>query len=213
MGTPERLQQGIRGAERGRARIGVRPLIILLYEIYEPKSDKARREIPYAVCLVDKEFRGNSYREHVSYLGINLGSLHGGDLQEISSKSCLRVAAKRPAKRWDLLMRLASRQAGDDACGSPLGSASGLSINIYADWETPRVAPCPNASSSSYTYWQPPRRDRRMPDNPGHCPRLPRVQEDVCSMPNGEWHVMPDSAHGAHENCKVICDSGRKPAA
>ena len=60
-----------RSGEGKRVRINLHSLVAVLYEIYKPKSAKDRREISYAVCLIDKEFRGNSYREHASYLEAN----------------------------------------------------------------------------------------------------------------------------------------------
>ncbi len=57
-----------RSGEGKRVSIGILSLITTLYEICKPESDKDRRMISYLICLMDKEFRGNSYREHVSYL-------------------------------------------------------------------------------------------------------------------------------------------------
>ena len=52
-----------RSGEGKRVSIRIRSLATTLYEIFKPKSDKDRREISYLICLMDKEFRGNSYRE------------------------------------------------------------------------------------------------------------------------------------------------------
>ena len=122
-----------RSGEGKRVINSLRSLTATLYEICKPKSDKDRRMISYLICFVDKEFRGNSYREHVSYLETNPGSLHVCGLKAVPSKSCLHAAAKRLAGRQEFLMEVILGQAGSDAHGPLLGDASGFSINIYAD--------------------------------------------------------------------------------
>ena len=49
--------------------------------------------ISYLACLVDKEFRGHSYRSHVSYIESHQGLLHMYGLKRVPSKSCLHHAA------------------------------------------------------------------------------------------------------------------------
>ena len=56
-----------RGGEGKRTRIRAKALLTLLNDIYEPRSATGKRMISYLACLVDKEFRGHSYRAHVSY--------------------------------------------------------------------------------------------------------------------------------------------------
>ena len=101
-----------RSGEGKRVSIRIRSLATTLYEIFKPKSDKGRREISYLICLMDKEFRGNSYREHVSYLEANPGSLHVCGLKAVPSKSCLHAAAKRLAEKQEVLAETILRQAG-----------------------------------------------------------------------------------------------------
>ena len=101
-----------RSGEGKRVSIRIRSLATTLYKIFKPKSDKDRREISYLICLMDKEFRGNSYREHVSYLEANPGSLHVCGLKAVPSKSCLHAAAKRLAEKQEVLAETILRQAG-----------------------------------------------------------------------------------------------------
>ena len=201
-----------RSGEGKRVRTGIHSLTALLYEIHNPQSGRDRREISYTVCLIDKEFRGNSYREHTSYLEANQGSLHICGLKEVPSKSCLHAAAKRLAGRQAMLMELVLRQAGEDAYGSLLGDASGFSVNIYADWEEAKrgtisrrmfvklhvlVAPHGKIATCQVTG--------------GTAHDSPVFRDMFFRMPGGRGHVMLDSAYDAYKNCKMIYESGRKP--
>ena len=57
-----------RRGEGKRIHIRTKALLTLLNDIYEPRSATEKRMISYLACLVDKEFRGHSYRSHVSYI-------------------------------------------------------------------------------------------------------------------------------------------------
>ncbi len=61
-----RYEREKRGESR-RIRTRTKAPLTLLNDIYEPRSATERRMISYLACLVDKEFRGHSYRAHVSY--------------------------------------------------------------------------------------------------------------------------------------------------
>ena len=201
-----------RSGEGKRVSIRIRSLATTLYEIFKPKSDKDRREISYLICLMDKEFRGNSYREHVSYLEANPGSLHVCGLKAVPSKSCLHAAAKRLAEKQEVLAETILRQAGSDAHGPLLGDATGFSINVYADWEDAKkgivsrrqfvklhilVAPHGKIVACMVT--------------PGRTHDSPIFRKMIARVPDGDGHVMLDSAYDARANCKMIYDSGRKP--
>ena len=201
-----------RSGEGKRVSIRIRSLATTLYEIFKPKSDKGRREISYLICLMDKEFRGNSYREHVSYLEANPGSLHVCGLKAVPSKSCLHAAAKRLAEKQEVLAETILRQAGSDAHGPLLGDATGFSINVYADWEDAKkgivsrrqfvklhilVAPHGKIVACMVT--------------PGRTHDSPIFRKMIARVPDGDGHVMLDSAYDARANCKMIYDSGRKP--
>ncbi len=201
-----------RSGEGKRVSIRIRFLATTLYEIFKPKSDKDRREISYLICLMGKEFRGNSYREHVSYLEANPGSLHVCGLKAVPSKSCLHAAAKRLAEKQEVLAETILRQAGSDAHGPLLGDATGFSINVYADWEDAKkgivsrrqfvklhilVAPHGKIVACMVT--------------PGRTHDSPIFRKMIARVPDGDGHVMLDSAYDARANCKMIYDSGRKP--
>ncbi len=201
-----------RSGEGKRVSIRIRSLATTLYEIFKPKSDKDRREISYLICLMDKEFRGNSYREHVSYLEANPGSLHVCGLKAVPSKSCLHAAAKRLAEKQEVLAETILRQAGSDAHGPLLGDATGFSINVYADWEDAKkgivsrrqfvklhilVAPHGKIVACMVT--------------PGRTHDSPIFRKMIARVPDGDGHVMLDSAYDARANCKMIYDGGRKP--
>ena len=201
-----------RSGEGKRVSIGIRSLATTLYAIFKPKSDKDRREISYLICLMGKEFRGNSYREHVSYLEANPGSLHVCGLKAVPSKSCLHAAAKRLAGRQEFLMEVILRQAGSDAHGPLLGDASGFSINIYADWEDAKKGIIPRRQFVKlHVLVAPHGRIAACMVTPGTAHDSPIFREMFARMPNGDGHVMLDSAYDARANCRMIYDSGRKP--
>ena len=81
-----------RRGEGKRIRTGTRALLTLLNDIYEPRSATEKHMIPYLACLVDKEFRGHSYRSHVSHIESHQGLLHMYGLKRVPSKSCLHHA-------------------------------------------------------------------------------------------------------------------------
>ena len=56
-----------KGGEKTNGFDSTKALLALLNDIYEPRSATGKRMISYLTCLVDKEFRGHSYRSHVSY--------------------------------------------------------------------------------------------------------------------------------------------------
>ncbi len=49
--------------------------------------------ISYLACLADREFRGHSYRSHVSYIESHQGLLYLYGLKKVPSKSCPHHAA------------------------------------------------------------------------------------------------------------------------
>ena len=104
------------------------------------------------------------------------------------------------------------RQAGSDAHGPLLGDATGFSINVYADWEDAKkgivsrrqfvklhilVAPHGKIVACMVT--------------PGRTHDSPIFRKMIARVPDGDGHVMLDSAYDARANCKMIYDSGRKP--
>ena len=201
-----------RSGEGKRVSIGILALTTILYEICKPKSDKDRRMISYLICLMDKEFRGNSYREHVSYLEANPGSLHVCGLKAVPSKSCLHAAAKRLAEKQKILMEVILGQAGSDAHGPLLGDASGFSINIYADWEDAKKGIIPKRQFVKlHILVAPHGRIAACMVTPGLAHDSPIFRKMFARTPDGDGHVMLDSAYDAHANCKMIYDSGRKP--
>ena len=82
-----------RRGESKRIQIRTKALLTLLNDIYEPRSATEKRMISYLACLVDKEFRGHSYRSHVSYIESHQGLLHMYGLKRVPSKPCLHHAA------------------------------------------------------------------------------------------------------------------------
>ena len=88
--------------------------------------------ISYLACLVDKEFRGHSYRSHVSYIESHQGLLHMYGLKRVPSKSCLHHAAVVLAG-CAKIQGVVGMLAGDAARGSLLGDSSGFSIMQYED--------------------------------------------------------------------------------
>ena len=106
----------------------------------------------------------------------------------------------------------AGRQAGSDAHGPLLGDATGFSINVYADWEDAKkgivsrrqfvklhilVAPHGKIVACMVT--------------PGRTHDSPIFRKMIARVPDGDGHVMLDSAYDARANCKMIYDGGRKP--
>ena len=75
-----------RRGEGKRIQIKTKALLTLLNEIYKPRSATEKRVISYLACLVDKEFRGHSYRSHVSYIESHQGLLHMYGLKRVPSK-------------------------------------------------------------------------------------------------------------------------------
>ena len=86
-----------RRGEGKRIQIRTKAPLALLNGIYEPRPATEKRMISYLACLVDKEFRGHSYRSHVSYIESHRGLLHMYGLKRVPSKSCLHHAAAVPA--------------------------------------------------------------------------------------------------------------------
>ncbi len=201
-----------RSGEWKRVATNIRSLTTTLYKICKPRSDKDRRRISYLICLADKEFRGNSYREHVSYLEANPGSLHVCGLKAVPSKSCLHAAAKHLAEQQEMLMEVIPRQAGGDACGPLLGDASGFSINIYADWEDAKKGIIPRRQFVKlHILVAPHGRIAACMVTPGLAHDSPIFRKMFARTPDGDGHVMLDSAYDAHANYRMIYDSGRKP--
>ena len=123
-----------RRGEGKRIRTRTKALLTLLNDIYEPRSAAEKRMISYLACLVDKEFRGHSYRSHVSYIESHQGLLHMYGLKRVPSKSCLHHAAVVLAG-CAKIQGVVGMLAGDAARGSLLGDSSGFSIMQYEDWE------------------------------------------------------------------------------
>ena len=97
-----------------------------------PVCDRETHDL--VACLVDKEFRGHSYRSHVSYIESHQGLLHMYGLKRVPSKSCLHHAAVVLAG-CAKMQGVVGMLAGDAARGSLLGDSSGFSIMQYEDWE------------------------------------------------------------------------------
>ena len=114
-----RYERGRRG-EGKRIRLRTKALLTLLNDIYEPRSATGKRMISYLACLVDKEFRGHSYRSHVSYIESHQGLLYLYGLK----KGSIKVV---PAPRRGRICRLLedtrdSVQAGKERrAGIPSG--------------------------------------------------------------------------------------------
>ena len=115
-----------RRGEGKRIRTRTKALLTLLNDIYEPRSAIEKRMISYLACLVDKEFRGHSYRSHVSYIESHQGLLCLYGLKKVP-KSCLHHAAAVFAG-CPRIHEIVCRQARGDAQGSLLGDSSGFSI-------------------------------------------------------------------------------------
>ena len=71
-----------RRGEGKRIRTRTKALLTLLNDTYEPRSATEKRMISYLACLVDKEFRGHSYRSHVSYIESHLGDSSGFSIMQ-----------------------------------------------------------------------------------------------------------------------------------
>ena len=108
-------------------KLRIKALIALLFKIYEPTTPSERRMIRYMVCLADKEFRGHSYRRHVSYLQTHLGTLCMYGLKTVPSKSCLHHAST-VIEDSERLHETIERQAKSHARRSLLGDATGIAI-------------------------------------------------------------------------------------
>ena len=115
------------GGEGKRIHTRTKALLTLLNDIYEPGSATGKRMITYLACLVDKEFRGHSYRSHVSYIEPHQGLLRMYGLKRVPSKSCLHHAAVVLAG-CAKIQGVVGMLAGDAARGSLLGDSSGFSI-------------------------------------------------------------------------------------
>ena len=113
-----------RREEGKRTRTRTKALLTLLNDIYEPQSATEKRMIPYLACLVDKEFRGHSYRSHVSYIESHQGLLRLYGLKRVPSKSCLYHAAVVLAgcakyRGWQACLR--GMRRADPCWGIPAG--------------------------------------------------------------------------------------------
>ena len=126
-----RYERERRGEDK-RIRTRANAPLTLLNDIYEPRSATEKRMILYLACLVDKEFRGHSYRSHVSYIEPHQGLLHMYGLKRVPSKSCLHHAAVVLAG-CAKIQGIVGMLAGDAARGSLLGDSSVFSIMQYED--------------------------------------------------------------------------------
>ena len=86
-----------RRGEGKRIRTRTKALLTLLNDIYEPRSTTKKCMISYLACLVDKKFRGHSYRSHVSYIESHQGLLHMYGLK--NSRKVVSAPCGRSARR------------------------------------------------------------------------------------------------------------------
>ena len=202
-----------RRREGKRIRTRTKALLTLLNDIYEPRSATGKRMISYLACLVDKEFRGHSYRSHVSYIEPHQGLLHMYDLKRVPSKSCLHHAAVVLAG-CARMQEVVGMLAGDAARGSLLGDSSGFSIMQYEDWEDAKRGIISRRRFVKLHVLADARGKRIVSCEvtKGTAHDSPWFRRIFARVPGGAGCVMLDAAYDAYENYRVIRNSGRRPA-
>ena len=138
-------------------------------------------------------------------------TLHMYGLKTVPSKSCLHHAATIVAD-YEWLHEIIERQAGSYARGSLLGDATGVAIIRYAEWEDAKKGIISGANSSNCIVIDVSGRkivscavtQRRAHDSPV-------FREMIKKIPDGAGYVMLDAGYDAHENYKMIRNTGRRP--
>ena len=201
-----------RRGEGKRIQIRTKALLTLLNDIYEPRSATEKRMISYLACLVDKEFRGHSYRSHVSYIESHQGLLYLYGLKKVPSKSCLHHAAAVFAG-CPRIHEMACRQARSDAQGSLLGDSSGFSIMQYEDWEDAKrgIVSRHKFVKMHVIVDASGKRIVSCEVTKGTAHDSPRFRQMFAMVPDGTGCVMLDAAYDAYENYRMIRNSGRRP--
>ena len=201
-----------RRGEGKRIQIRTKALLTLLNDIYEPRSATEKRMISYLACLVDKEFRGHSYRSHVSYIESHQGLLHMYGLKRVPSKSCLHHAAVMLAG-CAKIQGVVGMLAGDAARGSLLGDSSGFSIMQYEDWEDAKRGIISRRRFVKLHVLADARGKKIVSCEvtKGTAHDSPWFRRIFARVPGGAGCVMLDAAYDAYENYRVIRYSGRRP--
>ena len=200
---------------RGEGRVTklrIKALTALLHEIYSPVTPSEMRMISYMVCLADREFRCHSYRQHVSYLQTHQGTLHMYGLKTIPSKSCLHHAATIMAD-YEWLHEIIERQAGSHAHGSLLGDATGIAIIRYAEWEDAKRGIISRREFVKL-HIVTDVKGRKIVScaiTRGRAHDSPVFREMIKKVPDGTGCVMLDAGYDAHENYRMIHNTGRRP--
>ena len=201
-----------RRGEGHTTRLRIKALTALLLEIYSPVTTSEMRMISYMVCLADREFRCHSYRQHVSYLQTHQGTLHMYGLKTIPSKSCLHHAATIMAD-YEWLHEIIERQAGSHAHGSLLGDATGIAIIRYAEWEDAKRGIISRREFVKL-HIVTDVKGRKIVScaiTRGRAHDSPVFREMIKKVPDGTGCVMLDAGYDAHENYRMIHNTGRRP--
>jgi len=197
-----------------RRRLGIRKFREILSSVLDAKQS---RDMPYAMCLLDMEYRGNSYRVHAGYMDSHPGSVTAYGLKRVPSKSCLHAAAVRIAS-WDgdVLASVLSGQAGKDSRGTLLGDSTGFSIMRYEDWEDAKKGTVSRRMSARlHVLVRPHGRIAACRVTPGRRHDSPVFGDDllpqVPEADGGRRYVILDAAYDSYANCAATGDGGRIP--
>jgi len=197
-----------------RCRLGIRKFREILSSLVDAGH---ARDIPYVMCLLDMEYRGNSYRRHVEYMDLHPGSVTSYGLKRVPSKSCLHAAAVRIAS-WDgaVLTSVLAAQAGKDSRGTLLGDSTGFSIMRYEDWEDAKKGIVSRRMFAKlHVLVRPHGRIAACQATPGRRHDSPVFRDDllprVPDADGGRRYVILDAAYDSYANCAAIEDGGRIP--
>ena len=206
-----RYERERRGEDK-RIRTRAKAPFTLPNDIYEPRSATEKRMISYLACLVDKEFRGHSYRSHVSYIEPHQGLLHMYGLKRVPSKSCLHHAAVVLAG-CAKTQRMVGMLAGDAARGSLLGDSSVFSIMQYEDWQDAKSGIISRRRFVKLHVLADARGKKIVSCEvtKGTAHDSPWLRWIFARVPGGAECVMLDAAYGVYENYRAIRYSGRRP--
>ena len=206
-----RYERERRGEDK-RIRTRANAPLTLLNDIYEPRSATEKRMILYLACLVDKEFRGHSYRSHVSYIEPHQGLLHMYGLKRVPSKSCLHHAAVVLAG-CAKIQGIVGMLAGDAARGSLLGDSSVFSIMQYEDWQDAKSGIISRRRFVKLHVLADARGKKIVSCEvtKGTAHDSPWLRWIFARVPGGAECVMLDAAYDVYENYRAIRYSGRRP--
>ena len=168
--------------------------------------------ISYLACLVGKEFRGHSYRSHVSYIESHQGLLYLYGLKKVPSKSCLHHAAAVFAD-CPRIHEIVCRQARGDAQRSLLEDSGGFSVMQYEDWEDAKRGIISRRRFVKLHVLADARGKKIVSCEvtKGTAHDSPWFRRIFARVPGGAGCVMLDAAYDAYENYRVIRYSSRRP--